>query len=73
MATVTVQHSETEPYDRCDDTTLIETRIVETFAGDIEGTSTVRARGMKRDDESPISSAFNVSSGRLAGRQAASC
>jgi len=67
-ATVTVKSSETEPYDRWEGTTLIETRIVETFTGDIEGESTVRARGLRREDESACLVSLQRVVGMLGGR-----
>ncbi|MBW8812115.1 MAG: DUF3224 domain-containing protein [Caulobacterales bacterium] len=42
-ATVRVVRSEREPWDEAAEATLAEVRITETFAGDLEGESTVRA------------------------------
>ena len=63
-ARITVQSSETEPYDQAAGPALIELRLSETFAGDIEGTSVVRALQVRRDD----GSASMVSMQRFRGR-----
>ena len=51
-AKITVQSSEAQPYDRIASTALMEIRLSETFTGDIDGESTVRALQVLRDDRS---------------------
>jgi hypothetical protein len=49
-AKITVRSSEVEPYDQTASPALVEVRLTETFAGDIEGESPVRALQVLRDD-----------------------
>ena len=42
-AKITVQNSEAKPYDQTASPALVEVRLTETFTGDIEGESPVRA------------------------------
>src|SRR2546430_16805448 len=51
-AKITVQSSETKPYDRTASPALMEIRISETFTGDIDGESPVRALQVLCDDHS---------------------
>src|SRR4051812_13571076 len=51
-ARITVRSSDTQPFDQAAGPLLTEVRISETFTGDIEGESTVRALQMRRDDKS---------------------
>jgi hypothetical protein len=48
---------------------LVEIRITETFTGDIEGTSTVRALQVQRDDRSASLVSLQRFCGRLRGRR----
>jgi hypothetical protein len=52
VAKVTVQSSEAKPYDQTAAPALLEMRMSETFTGDIDGESTVRALQVLRDDRS---------------------
>jgi len=49
-ARVTVEHSEVVPYDQADSPALVEIHLSETFRGDINGVSAVRALQARRDD-----------------------
>lgn len=49
-ARVTVQHSEVVPYDESESPALVEVHLSETFSGDIDGVSTVRALQARQDD-----------------------
>ena len=68
-ATITVQSSETTPYDRGTNTTLVEISLSETFTGDIDGQSTVRALQVQRDDRSASMVSMQRFCGKLGGRQ----
>ena len=49
-AKVTVEHSEVFPYDESGSPALVEIHLTETFSGDIDGVSAVRALQARRDD-----------------------
>ena len=66
---ITVQRSEATPYDQTASPALMEIRLSETFAGDIEGESTVRALQARRDDHSARLVSLQRFRGRLGGRQ----
>jgi hypothetical protein len=68
-ATITVQHSEAEAYDETESPALLELRISETFTGDIEGESPVRALQVQRSDKSSSLVSVQRFRGKLAGRQ----
>jgi len=51
-AKTTVQSSEAKPYDQTAGPALMEIRLNETFIGDIDGESPVRALQVLRDDHS---------------------
>jgi hypothetical protein len=68
-ATITVQSSEAKPYDEAESPALLEIRIEETFAGDIEGSSPVRALQLLRGDKSASLVSLQRFRGKLAGRQ----
>jgi hypothetical protein len=51
-ARITVRSSEAKPYDETASPALMEIRLTETFAGDIDGESTVRALEVLRNDRS---------------------
>jgi len=68
-ATITVQDSTAEPFDQAAGPTLMEVRIRETFSGDIEGDSTVRALQMLRKDRSACMVSLQRVRARLGGRQ----
>lgn len=68
-ATITVRHAEAKPYDETDGPKLMEIRISETFTGDIEGESPVRALQLLRDDKSASLVSLQRFRGKLAGRR----
>ena len=68
-AKITVQNSEAQPYDQTVSPALLEVRLTETFAGDIEGQSPVRALQVLRDDKSASIVSMQRFSGKLGGRQ----
>lgn len=51
-ANITVQHSESKPFDETTTPTLKEIILEEVFAGDIEGESSVRALQIQNEDRS---------------------
>ena len=67
-AKITVRSSEVEPYDQTASPALVEVRLTETFAGDIEGESPVRALQVLRDDKSACLVSMQRFRGRLGGR-----
>jgi Protein of unknown function (DUF3224) len=68
-AKITVQDSEAKPYDQTSSPTLMEIRLNETFTGDIDGESPVRALQVLRDDKSACLVSMQRFRGKLAGRQ----
>ena len=68
-AKITVQNSEARPYDQTASPALMEIRLTETFIGDIEGESPVRALQVLRDDKSASLVSVQRFSGKLGGRQ----
>ena len=68
-ANITVQSSEAAPYDQTTSPALVELRLTETFTGDIEGESPVRALQVLRDDKSACMVSVQRFRGKLAGRQ----
>jgi uncharacterized protein DUF3224 len=68
-AKITVQDSEATPYDRSTNTALVAIILKETFTGDIDGTSTVRALQVRRDDQSASMISMQRFCGSLGGRQ----
>jgi hypothetical protein len=68
-ARITVHSSEAEPYDQIAGPALSEIRLSETFAGDIEGESPVRALQVLRSDHSASLVSVQRFRGRLGGRQ----
>lgn len=68
-AKVTVRASEAKSYDQTTDPALIEIRIDETFAGDLEGESSVRALQVRRDDGSASMISLQRVRGKLGGRE----
>jgi hypothetical protein len=69
VAKITVGSSEAEPYDGTASPALMEIRLSETFTGDIEGESTVRALQLQRRDQSASLVSMQRFRGKLAGRQ----
>lgn len=68
-AKITVQSSEAKPYDQTASPALIEIRISETFTGDIDGESAVRAFQVLRDDHSASLVSMQRFRGKLGGRE----
>ena len=68
-AKITVQSSEAQPYDQSASPALMEIRLNETFTGDIEGESPVRALQVLRDDHSASLVSVQRFRGKLGGRQ----
>ena len=68
-AKITVQSSETKPYDRTASPALMEIRLSETFTGDIDGESPVRALQTLRDDHSASLVSVQRCRGKLGVRQ----
>jgi len=68
-AKITVQSSDAQPYDQTASPALTEVHITETFAGDIDGESTVRALQVAHNDHSASLVSLQRVRGKLAGRQ----
>jgi Protein of unknown function (DUF3224) len=68
-AKITVQNSEAQPYDQTTSPALMEIHLTETFTGDIEGESPVRALQVLRDDHSASLVSVQRFSGKLGGRE----
>jgi len=68
-AKITVQSSEAKPYDQTTSPALMEIHLSETFTGDIDGESPVRALQVLRDDKSANLVSVQRFRGKLAGRQ----
>ena len=68
-AKITVQNSEAKPYDQTTSPALLEVRLTETFTGDIEGESPVRALQVLRDDHSACLVSVQRFRGKLGGRE----
>ncbi len=69
VAKVTVQSAEATPYDQTVSPALVEIRLSETFAGDINGDSPVRALEVRRDDRSASLVSMQRFRGTLGGRR----
>jgi hypothetical protein len=70
-ARITVHSYEATPYDETASPALMEIRLVETFSGDIDGESPVRALQVLRDDRSASMVSVQRFRGRLGGRHGA--
>jgi Protein of unknown function (DUF3224) len=68
-AKITVQSSEAKPYDQTASPALMELSLTETFIGDIDGESPVRALQVLRDDHSASLVSVQRFRGKLGGRQ----
>jgi hypothetical protein len=68
-AKITVQSSEAKPYDQTASPALMEIHLSETFTGDIDGESPVRALQVLRDDKSACLVSMQRFRGKLGGRQ----
>lgn len=69
QAKITVQSSETKPYDQTAGPALMELHLSETFTGDIDGESPVRALQVTKNDHSASLVSVQRFRGKLAGRQ----
>jgi hypothetical protein len=67
-AKITVQSSEAKPYDQATSPALMEIHLNETFTGDIDGESPVRALQVLREDKSANLVSVQRFHGKLAGR-----
>jgi hypothetical protein len=72
-AKIAVQSSEAKPYDQTASPALVEVRLIETFSGDIEGESPVRALQVLRDDKSASLVSVQRFRGQLGGRHGTFC
>jgi hypothetical protein len=68
-AKITVHSSEAEPCDQTASPALMAIRLSETFSGDIDGESEVRALQVRRDDQSASMVSMQRFRGKLGGRQ----
>jgi hypothetical protein len=68
-ARITVRSSEARPYDQTASPTLMEISLTETFTGDIQGESPVRALEILRDDQSANLVSVQRFRGKLGERQ----
>lgn len=68
-AKITVRSSEAKPYDQTGNPALIEIHLSETFAGGIDGESTVRALEARREDRTASMVSMQRFRGKLGGRQ----
>jgi hypothetical protein len=68
-AKIVVRDSEAELYDKIAGPALVEIRLNETFSGDIDGESPVRALQVLRDDRSASLVSVQRFRGKLHGRQ----
>ena len=66
---ITVRNSEAKPFDQAEEPALLDIRLDETFTGDIEGESMVRAVEVRRGDQSANLVSMQRVRGKLAGRQ----
>jgi hypothetical protein len=69
VAKVAVQSSEANPYDQTAGPALLDVRLSETFTGDINGESPVRALEVLRSDRSANLVSVQRFRGNLAGRE----
>jgi hypothetical protein len=69
IAKVAVQNYEANPYDQSAGPALLDVRLSETFTGDINGESPVRALEIQRDDRSANLVSVQRLRGNLDGRE----
>jgi hypothetical protein len=69
QAKITVHSAEAKPFDQTAGPPLMEINIRETFAGDLDGESTVRALQMRGEDQSTSMISMQRFLGKLGGRQ----
>jgi hypothetical protein len=68
-AKITVQNSEAKLYDQTASPALVEVRLTETFTGDLEGESPVRALQVLHADKSASLVSMQRFNGKLGGRK----
>lgn len=68
-ARITVHDSHATPFDETNSPALLELQLHETFAGEIQGDSTVRALQVRRDDHSISMISLQRVRGKLADRE----
>jgi hypothetical protein len=68
-AKIAVQNSRATPYDQTAGPALVEVHLTETFTGDIEGESPVRALQVLRNDKSASLVSMQRVRGKLGGRE----
>ena len=68
-AKITVESSEAKPYDQTTSPALLEINLTESFTGDIDGESPVRALQVLRADQSASLVSVQRFRGKLAGRE----
>jgi len=68
VAKVTVHSSQANPFDETTSPVLLEVRLSETFTGDMDGESPVRALKIQRDDQSASLVSMQRFRGKLGGR-----
>lgn len=68
-AKITVRHSEAKAFDQNASPALMEVLLSETFTGDIDGESTVRALEVRRDDRTASLVSLQRFSGKLGRRE----
>lgn len=68
-ATIAVHSSEAKPFDQTEGPALVEISLSETFTGDIDGESTVRALEIRRNDQSASLISMQRFDGKLGQRQ----
>jgi hypothetical protein len=68
-AKITVQNAEVRAYDQTASPALVEVSLTETFTGDIEGSSPVRALQVLGDDKSARLVSMQRLNGKLGGRR----
>lgn len=69
IAKVAVQSSKTDPYEQSCSPILVEITLRETFTGDIDGESTIRALQVRHDDGSASMVSVQRFDGRLGTRR----
>jgi hypothetical protein len=69
QAKIVVESSKATPYDQTANPPLMEVQIRETFTGDIDGESTVRALQLQRSDRSASLVSMQRVRGKLGGRR----
>lgn len=68
-AKIAVQNSEAKPYDQAAGPALTEIHLTETFAGEIDGESTVRALEVRRPDRTATMVSMQRFRGKMGNRQ----